>query len=246
MSVLRSIATGVLGLVLTAACGAGILSVLGASPLEAYRWIAAGAFGTPERISYVLTAWTPLLLCAAGLLLTFAAGVWNIGIEGQVIFGAGFATGLLRALEPGVPAWAGGVLAGLAALLGGGVWGSHAAYIRGIPVTRGLLWAFAGCGGLAGLAGFVLVIGAYSRHQLFPLISGGYGFLAILVVLLAGSNALAGILISAFFAAVSTGSLQLPLQMHLDSAVSGILEGTLVLLALLMRGVQARLVPGGR
>ena len=123
---------------------------------------------------------------------------------------------------------------------------SRAAYIRGVPVTRGLLWAFAGCGGLAGLAGFVLVIGAYSRHQLFPLISGGYGFLAILVVLLAGSNALAGILISAFFAAVSTGSLQLPLQMHLDSAVSGILEGTLVLLALLMRGVQARLVPGGR
>ena len=52
--------------------------------------------------------------------------------------------------------------------------------------------------------------------------------------------------ISAFFAAVSTGSLQLPLQMHLDSSISGILEGTLVLLALLTRGVQARLVPGGR
>ena len=346
MGILRSIAAGVVGLVLTAACGAGILSALGASPLEAYRWIATGAFGTPERISYVLTAWTPLLLCAAGLLLTFAAGVWNIGIEGQVIFGAVFATGLLRAMEPGAPAWAGVILAGLAAILGGGMWGgvagalraygnvneifgglglnfiagsltvylvlgpwarpgiastsgtlpfpdrlwlptfavpplvipgetllglaaiglvagalrgtqfglrlkaigksSRAAYIRGVPVTRGLLWAFAGCGGLAGLAGFVLVIGAYSRHQLFPLISGGYGFLAILVVLLAGSNALAGILISAFFAAVSTGSLQLPLQMHLDSAVSGILEGTLVLLALLMRGVQARLVPGGR
>ena len=111
-------------------------------------------------------------------------------------------------------------------------------------MTRGLLWAFAGCGGLAGLAGYVLVIGAYSRHQLFPLISGGYGFLAILVVLLAGSNALAGILISAFFAAVSTGSLQLPLQMHLDSSISGILEGTLVLLALFMRGMQARLAPG--
>jgi ABC-type uncharacterized transport system permease subunit len=63
---------------------------------------------------------------------------------------------------------------------------------------------------------------------------------------LADRNALAGILISAFFAAVSTGSLQLPLQMHLDSSISGILEGTLVLLALFMRGMQARLVPGGR
>jgi simple sugar transport system permease protein len=49
---------------------------------------------------------------------------------------------------------------------------------------------FGFCGGLAGLAGWVLVVGTSARHNLFPLISSGYGFLAILVVLLANLSAL--------------------------------------------------------
>jgi ABC-type uncharacterized transport system permease subunit len=346
VSALQGITFGVTSLVLTAACGAGILLVLDASPLEAYRLIAAGAFGTPQHFSYVLTAWAPLLCCSAGLLLTFAAGCWNIGIEGQVLFGAIFATGVLRGLEHGTPAWVAILAAALAAMLGGGLWGMlagalraygnvneifgglglnfiagsltvylvlgpwaragiastsgtppfpdtlwlptftvppvtipgevllgiaaigvvsgvlrgthvglalkaigkspRAAHIRGIPITRELLLAFAGCGGLAGLAGFALVIGAYSRHQLFPLISGGYGFLAILVVLLANYSALASALISVAFAAISTGSLQLPLQMQLDSSIGGLIQGTLVLLVMLLRGLQTRLIPGRR
>ncbi len=105
-----------------------------------------------------------------------------------------------------------------------------------------MLRAFAACGGLAGLAGFVLVTGAYSRHQLFPLISGGNGFLAILVVLLAGYSAGAGILISGVFAAISMGSLQLPLAMQLDSSMGGVIQSVLVLFIMLLRGVQARVV----
>ncbi len=337
---LRSLAFGATGLVLTAAFGAGILAVLGASPLEAYRLIVLGAVGRPERVAFVLAAWAPILLCSAGLLLTFAAGLWNIGIEGQVILGAVFATGALRALEHSAPQGGAVLLAGLAAILGGGLWGLlagalraygnvneifgglglnfiagsltvylvlgpwarpgiastsgtppfpqtlwlptlaippvavpieavlgvaamglvagilretyfglhllaigrslRAARLRGIPTTREMLRAFAACGGLAGLAGFVLVTGTYSRHQLFPLISGGDGFLAILVVLLAGRNALAGILISGTFAAISMGSLQLPLAMQLDSSIGGVIQGTLVLLVILLRGVQTR------
>ncbi len=342
---LQTVGFGVVSLALTAAVGAVILSLLGASPIEAYRLIVTGAFGRPERVSFVLAAWAPLLLCAAGLLLTFAAGLWNIGIEGQVVLGAVFATGMLRVLGLSAPPWATVILAGLAAIVGGGLWGMLAgalraygnvseifsglglnfiagsltvylvlgpwgrpgvastsgtlpfprplwlpsftlppvavpteailsvvaigvvsaalrgtyfglylkaigrsfrsAYLRGIPTTREMLLAFAACGGLAGLAGFVLVTGAYSRHQLFPLISGGYGFLAILVVLLANYNPLASILISGFFAALSMGSLQLPLEMQLDSSMSGVLEGTLVLFMLLVRGLQIRLVSRG-
>ncbi len=333
---------GLTALILTAAFGAGVLAVLGASPLEAYRLIVIGAVGRPERIAFVLAAWAPILLCAAGLLFTFAAGLWNIGIEGQVIFGAVFATGALRALEHTAPPWIAVLLAGLAAILGGGVWGLlagalraygnvneifgglglnfiagsltvylvlgpwarpgiastsgtlpfpqtvwlptltippvavptetllgvaavgvaaaalrgtylglhllaigkslRAAHLRGIPTTREMLRAFAACGGLAGLAGFVLVTGAYSRHQLFPLISGGNGFLAILVVLLAGYSAGAGILISGVFAAISMGSLQLPLAMQLDSSMGGVIQSVLVLFIMLLRGVQARVV----
>jgi ABC-type uncharacterized transport system permease subunit len=310
--------------------------------VEAYRLIVAGALGQPERVAFVLSAWAPILLAAAGLLFTFAAGLWNIGIEGQVIFGAIFATGALRALEHLTPPAGAVLLAGLAAVLGGSLWallagvlraygnvseifgglglnfvagsltvylvlgpwarpgiastsgttpfpqalwlptvaippvavpgevflgmaamgavsaalrgtyfGLHlsaigksprAAHLRGIPTTREMLRAFAACGGLAGLSGFVLVAGAYSRHQLFPLISGGDGFLAILVVLLAGRSALACILISGAFAAISMGSLQLPLAMQLDSSMGGVIQGMLVLCMILLRGLQARLV----
>ncbi len=343
---LPGIGLGLLSLLVTAAFGAAVLSVLGASPLVAYRLIAAGAFGTPEHFSYVLAAWTPLLLCAAGLLLSFTAGLWNIGVEGQVVLGAVFASGVLRALEHGSPPWAVVLLAGCAALVGGALWGGlagalrvygnvheifgglglnfiagsltvylvlgpwarpgiastsgtlpfpgtlwlpafavgplvipgevllalaalaavraalrgthfglrltavgkspRAAFLRGVPIAREMLSACAICGGFAGLAGFVLVTSAYSRHQLFPLISGGDGFLAILVVLLANRSALASLCISFFFAAISTGGLQLPLQMQLDSSMSGVLEGMLVLTVLFLYGLRTRMVPRGR
>ncbi len=335
-----------LSLLLTAAFGAGVLALLGASPLAAYRLIASGAFGTPERFTYLLTAWTPLLLCTAGLFLTFAAGLWNIGIEGQVVLGAVFTTGALRALGGAAPPWAALLLAGCAAAAGGAAWGvaagalrvsgnvheifgglglnfiagslvvylvlgpwarpgiastsgtlpfpqalwlpvialgplvipgevalalvslgvvraamrgtrfglrlaaigrgPRAAFLRGVPIARDMLSACALCGGLAGLAGFVLVTSAYSRHQLFPLISGGDGFLAILVTLLASRGAVASLVISFVFAAISTGSLQLPLQMQLDSSMGGVIEGVLVLLVLLTHGLGTRVARRGR
>lgn len=277
--------------------------------------------------------------------MTFAAGLWNIGIEGQIVFGAIFATGALRGLGYLGPPWAAVLVAGLAAALGGALWamlagtlrvygrvneifgglglnfiaGSltvylvlgpwarpgiastsgtepfgpalwlpapivppvavpgevilglaaiaavaaslrgtyfglylaamglnlRAAQLRGIPTARETLRAFALCGALAGLAGFALTAGAYSRHQLFPLISGGDGYLAILVVLLAGRSALACLLISAAFAAISMGSLQLPLVMQLDSSMGGVIQGMLVLFMILLRGLQARFLPRG-
>jgi simple sugar transport system permease protein len=117
----------------------------------------------------------------------------------------------------------------------------RAAHLRGVPTSREMLRAFAICGALAGVAGFVLVAGAFSRHQLFPLISGGNGYLAILVVLLAGSSPAACVLLSAAFAAISMGSLQLPLAMQLDSSMGGVIQGLLVLFIILLRGLQTRM-----
>jgi len=36
----------------------------------------------------VLAFWIPLFLAASGLLVTFTAGLWNIGVEGQIVIGA--------------------------------------------------------------------------------------------------------------------------------------------------------------
>ena len=76
-----------------------LLLMVGASPFDAFALIFSGSFGSLSKLAYVMTAWAPVLLCSAGLLVTFAAGLWNIGIEGQVVMGAVFTTGVIQALQ---------------------------------------------------------------------------------------------------------------------------------------------------
>src|SRR5512134_1478957 len=76
-----------------------ILLAVGAPPLEAFQNILTGAFGSFKKFSDVLVSWVPLLLVSAGLLVTFAAGLWNIGVEGQITLGAITTTWALRELQ---------------------------------------------------------------------------------------------------------------------------------------------------
>ena len=118
-----SLKTKPLLLRISALLGAILLSgtallVIGASPLDAFGLILSGAFGSASRLAYVMTAWVPVLLCSSGLLVTFAAGLWNIGIEGQVVMGAVFATGVMQSLQQSLPPPVVLILAALAGLLG--------------------------------------------------------------------------------------------------------------------------------
>ena len=69
-----------------------LLVVVGAPPLEALRLLWEGSFGTLAKLSDTLMTWIPLVLAAAGLIVTFQAGLWNIGVEGQIVAGAIAAT----------------------------------------------------------------------------------------------------------------------------------------------------------
>jgi simple sugar transport system permease protein len=131
--------------------------------------------------------------------------------------------------------------------LNGTIWGlrlkaigknARAAHILGVETDRNTLTAFAASGVCAGLAGSILALGLF--HRLIPSISSGYGYLAILVCLLAGNRGLWVPLVAFFFAVAVKGSLQLPLKMHLDSALGGVLQGVLVLFVLLVQGARSR------
>ncbi len=105
---------------------------------------------------------------------------------------------------------------------------------------RGRMLAAMGiCGALAGLAGGILVTGLY--HRLIPSISGNYGYTAILAVLLASGSLRALPLACLFFAVLTVGSIQLPLELSLDSSLAGVLQGVLVLTLFAAR----RLWPAG-
>ncbi len=315
----------------------GVLLLTGAPPLDAYGLIVRGAFGSVPKFARVLTVWVPLTLCACGLLYTFRIGLWNIGVEGQIILGAVGTTWVLRAgagpLPPAVLlglAMGAGVCLGALWSLGAGLlrtrggvneifaglglnfvaqgivlwlifgpwkragvasmsgtepfppdlwlptfsWGRlspvalacavgalvltawllgrtrvglclkavggnpRAAHLLGLAPERYLLLAMALAGGLAGLAGALQVLGVY--HRLIPAISSNYGYLALLVTMLAGFRLSPVVPIALFFAALNVGSVQLPMSLRLDSSLSGVIQGALVLAVLLAHGWGTR------
>lgn len=305
-----------------------LLLLFGASPVDAFSAMWDGAFGSSEHILAVLAFWVPLVLAASGLLLTFQAGLWNIGIEGQIILGSVGATWV--ALSVDLPAYlqipleilaamAGGALwAGLAGLLKtrGGVheifgglalnnlaiiltnylisgpwqppeggsfrgtvpfnenallpllgssrfsplslglaaaaftlvvlalrnsaWGlrlkalgrnPRSAFLLGVSSNRETLRAMLFCGALAGLGGAVRVLSWFD--SLRQSVSGGIGYLALMVVMLAAFRLLWTPLVALFFSAVLNGSITLQLRMQLHSSLGDILTGVMVLFVLL-------------
>ncbi|HBG19848.1 MAG TPA: ABC transporter permease, partial [Desulfobulbaceae bacterium] len=93
-------------------------------------------------------------------------------------------------------------------------------------------------GGLAGLAGGLQVSCVY--HRLLPSISSGYGYLALLVVMLAHYRLRPVPAICLFFACLAAGSIQLPIVLKLDSSLAGVIQGACVVSALLVHGLQKR------
>jgi simple sugar transport system permease protein len=102
--------------------GAVILLVLEVNPVQAYRALWDGAFGSTNAFAETLVKATPLLLVALGICISFRGDVINIGGEGQMIMGALLATwvGLTFTTLPG---WLVITLAMLAGFAGGAVWG---------------------------------------------------------------------------------------------------------------------------
>lgn len=121
-----------------------VLLLAGAPPLKTYESLIVGSVGSKIKIADVMVAWIPLLLSTAGLLITFTAGLWNIGIEGQITLGAIFTTWALRLLQdsslpPGIII----TISFLAGALGGMIW---AALAGGLKAYGGVNEIFSGLG----------------------------------------------------------------------------------------------------
>lgn len=337
---LINIAFQVSAVVLALAFTTLILVMAGAPPLAAYWQILIGSFGSMLKFTDVLIAFVPLLLVTSGLLVTFSAGLWNIGIEGQITLGAIFTTWIMRLLQDtGLPPAIIIILSILAGMVGGALWAAlagalktfggvneifgglglnfvataltlylifgpwkrpgigsmsgtepfrqelwmpsipnfrlsawalvialvaiiliyillqnthfglklkavgknmRAAYLLGVPTWQYMMLSFVLCGALAGLAGAVQVTAVY--HRLIPSISSGYGFLGLLVAMLVNFQALWAIPVALFYAALNIGSIQLPIVLQLDSSLSGVLQGVLVLFVLIVDGARRRLM----
>ncbi len=89
-----------------------------------------GALRNTGKLADVVEFWIPLTLVSMGLVLTFRAGLWNIGVEGQMVLGGLFAAGAVYSLESTessliiIPASI------IAAMIGGGLWGAVAGILK--------------------------------------------------------------------------------------------------------------------
>jgi ABC-type uncharacterized transport system permease subunit len=86
----------------------------------AYKSLFLGAFGSIYAISETLFAATPLILAGLAVALGFRAGLFNIGVNGQMLIGG--MAGIWVGLHIPLPAILHIPLALVAAIIGGAIW----------------------------------------------------------------------------------------------------------------------------
>ena len=110
-----------------------LLWIFGANPLETYQAMAAGAFGQRYHISETILRAIPLMLTGLAVGIAFRMLFWNIGAEGQFVWGAIAATWVALFLPEqigGLPQWAFLPLMIVAAFAAGAIWGLIPAVLK--------------------------------------------------------------------------------------------------------------------
>lgn len=133
-SPLSSVIVPLISFVLSLLLGALILVLSKANPWETYRAMFLGAFGSGYNFTEVLVKAIPLILTGLGVSLAFRLRFWNIGAEGQFIWGGIGASMVGIFLTPqtgGTVVYI--VLAVLTAMAAGAIW-------AGIPAILKTRW----------------------------------------------------------------------------------------------------------
>ncbi len=117
LTILVPILAAVLGLV----AGAMVMLIGGYDPFTGYSALLDGMIGSPKAIGETIRAMTPLILAGIAVAFAFKAGLFNIGVEGQLLVGwmasvwVGYAMDLPKFIHLPV--------AIIVAALAGAVWG---------------------------------------------------------------------------------------------------------------------------
>ena len=112
------------------AVAAGVVALVGQSPVEVITVLIKGAFGTARGISYTFYYATTFIFTGLAVAVAFHGGLFNIGGEGQAVMG-GLGTGLVAMwLSASLPAWAMLPLMLLAGALFGMLWAAVPGYLQ--------------------------------------------------------------------------------------------------------------------
>jgi general nucleoside transport system permease protein len=152
----------ILPIVLSLAVTAVLVIAIGKDPMEVATATWEGAFRNAGTVAGVFNFWIPLTLACLGLIITFSAGLWNIGVEGQMTMGAIWASWAARTFVLPSPALIGVEL--LLAAAGGAFWASLVGFLR---VRLGVNEIFGGVAlnSLASVIAIYLISGPWTPAQ---------------------------------------------------------------------------------
>jgi simple sugar transport system permease protein len=95
---------------------------------DAFKALFVGSLGSPRAISETLFAATPLILAGLAVAVGFQAGLFNIGVQGQMLIGG--MAGLWVGFSIDVPTILHIPLALIAAIIGGALWAAIAGFLK--------------------------------------------------------------------------------------------------------------------
>lgn len=108
----------------------GFLLVLcGYNPVQVFALIAQGAFGSKSAVIQNLTQTTPLIFSGLAYIIASKAGMFNLGMEGQIYMG-GVAAAWIGGIDLGIPAFAHIAVTLLAGSIAGGLYGALAGIMK--------------------------------------------------------------------------------------------------------------------
>lgn len=116
-----SVLSAAVSILLAVALGSLLIVAIGQSPIEAFKLIFTGAFGTGANIATTTSKMTILTLTGLSYAFAYRCGMINIGAEGQMYFG-GLCTTIVIMFCPG-PAPLVMILSIIAGFIGGGLAG---------------------------------------------------------------------------------------------------------------------------
>jgi len=120
-SLWRALAIQVVSVLLALLIGAVLILLSGANPLRAYGALFQGSLGTVNALGRTLEKATPLVLSGLAVAFAFKAGLFNIGAQGQLLFGAITAAAIGFGIQ-GLPAFVHAPLALIGGALAGGLY----------------------------------------------------------------------------------------------------------------------------
>lgn len=125
---LFSIIVPVISAILGLFAGAIIMLIGNYDPIAGFQALFSGMFGSPKAIGETIRATTPLILAGLAVAFAFKTGLFNIGVEGQLLVGwlAAVWVGYAFSLPPIIHV----IAAVLAAAIAGGFWGMIPGFLK--------------------------------------------------------------------------------------------------------------------